>query len=68
MRDLRGLWDTLAPGSTVVRTSPTTSVIKEPDVREVKVRNSDIAKIGTKTERNTDLGQYAQSVYSPMTK
>ena len=26
-RDLRGLWETLAPGSTVVRTSPTTTVI-----------------------------------------
>ena len=57
---LRGLWDTLAPRSTVVRTSPTSTLIKEPGAPEVKVRNSDIAKISTKTERNTDLRQYAQ--------
>ena len=30
-RDLRGLWKTLAPGITVVRTSPTTTVIKDPE-------------------------------------
>ena len=59
-RDLRGLWETLAPGSTVVRTSDTTTVIKEPRVPEVSVRNSDIAKFGTRAERNTDLWQYAQ--------
>ena len=59
-RDLRGLWETLAPGSTVVRTSDTTTVIKEPGVPEVSVRNSDIAKFGTRAERNTDLWQYAQ--------
>ena len=40
-RDLRGLWDTLAPRNTVVRTSQTTTVIKERGVLEVKVRNSD---------------------------
>ena len=43
-RDLRGLWETLAPGSTVVRTSDTTTVIREPGFPEVSVRNSDIAK------------------------
>ena len=59
-RDLRGLWETLAPGSTVVRTSDTTIVIKEPGVPEVSVRNSDIAKFGTRAERNTELWQYAQ--------
>ena len=46
-RDLRGLWDTLAHESTVVRTSLTNSVKKEPVVPEVKVRNSDITKIGS---------------------
>ena len=50
----------LAPGSFDVRTSPTTTVIKEPRVSEVRVRNSDIAKLGTRAERNTDLCQYAQ--------
>ena len=58
--DLRGLWETLAPGSTVVRTSPTTAVIKEPGVPDVRVRNSDIVKFGTRAERNPDLWQYAQ--------
>ena len=59
-RDLHGLWETLAPGSTVVRTSPTTTVIKETGVPVVQVRDNDIAKFGTRAERNTDLWQYAQ--------
>ena len=59
-RDLRGLWETLDPGSTVVRTSPTTTLIKEPGVPEVRVRNNDIAKFGTRAEPNTELWQYAQ--------
>ena len=54
-RDLRDLWKTLAPGSTVVRTSNTTTVIKEPGVPEVRVRNSDIAKFGTRAECHTDI-------------
>ena len=33
-RDLRVLWDTLAPWSTVVSTSPTKTVIKEPGVQQ----------------------------------
>ena len=56
-RDLHGLWETLARGSTVVRTSDTTTVIKEPGGPEVSVRNSDIAKFGTRAERNTELWQ-----------
>ena len=44
-RDLRGLWETLAPGSTVERTSDNATIIKEPGVPEVRVRNSDIAKL-----------------------
>ena len=59
-RDLRGLWETLAPDSTVVRTSDMTTVIREPGVPEVSVRNSDIAQFGTRAERNTELWQYAQ--------
>ena len=54
-RDLRGQWETLAPGSTVVRTSDTTTVIREPGVPEVSVWNSNIAKFGTCAERNTEL-------------
>ena len=59
-RDLRGLWETLAPVSTFVRTSPTTTVIKKPRVPEVRVPNNDIAKLATRAERNTDFWQYAQ--------
>ena len=59
-RDLRGLRETLAPGSTVMRTSPTTTVIKEPGVPEVRVRNNDIAKFETRAQRKTDIWQYAQ--------
>ena len=40
--------------------SPTTSVIKEPYKPEVRVRNSDIAKFGTRAERETDLAQYIE--------
>ena len=57
-KNLDGLYEVLAPGSTVCKISPTTSVIKEPNRQEVRVRNSDIAKYGTKAERDTDLGQY----------
>ena len=67
-RDLRGLWETLAPGSTDVRISPSTTVIKERGTTELKVRNSDIAKIGTKAERNTDLRKYAQRRVLPYDK
>ena len=67
-KDLRGFWETLVPGCTVVRTSPTTTAIKEPGVPEVKVRNSDIAKFGTRTERDTELWQYAQRRTLPCDK
>ena len=41
--------------------SPTTSVFKEPNRQEeVRVRNSDIAKFGTKAERDTELTQYVE--------
>ena len=59
-RGLRGLWETLAPGSTGERTSDITTIIKEPGVLKVRVRNSDIAKFGTRAERHTDIWQYAQ--------
>ena len=40
--------------------SPTTSVIKELNRQEVRVRNSDIAKFGTRAERDTDLSQHIE--------
>ena len=52
---LDGLYEILAPGSSVVKTDSYTSVIKEPGKREVTIRNSDLAKFGTKAERQTDL-------------
>ena len=56
-KNLDGLYEVLAPGSTVCKVGPTTSVIKEPHKQEVRVRNSDIAKIGTRAERDTNLAQ-----------
>ena len=54
-----GLYKVLAPGSSVVKTYAYTSVIKEPDKREVTIRNSDLAKFGNKAERQTELQIYA---------
>ena len=34
-----------------------TSFIKEPNKTEIRLRNSDIAKFGTRHERETELGQ-----------
>ena len=56
-KNLDGFYEVLAPGSTVCKVSPTTSVIKEPNCPEVRVRNSDIAKFGTKAERDSELTQ-----------
>ena len=52
---LDGLYEVLAPGSSVVKTDSYTSIIKEPGKREVTIRNSDLAKFGTKAQRQTDL-------------
>ena len=59
-KNLDGLYEVLAPGSTLCKVSPTTSVIKEPHKQEVRVRNADIAKFGTRTERETELTQYIE--------
>ena len=57
-KHLDGLYEVLAPGSTVGKISPTTSVAKEPNRPEVRVRNSDIAKFAMQNKRNTELSQY----------
>ena len=54
-KSLAGLYEVLAPGSSVVKTDTFTSVIKEPGKRDVTIRNSDLAKFGTKAERQTEL-------------
>ena len=56
---LDGLYEVLASGSSVFKTDAFTSVIKEPGKREVTIRNSDLAKFGTKAERLSDLQFYA---------
>ena len=55
--NLDGLYEVLAPGSTVGKVSPTTSVIKEPNRPEVRVQISDIAKFGKQNERDAELAQ-----------
>ena len=57
-KDLDGLYEKLAPGSVVQKTDQYTSVILEPGKVEVTVRNSDIAKFGTREERKTKLTEY----------
>ena len=57
-KSLGGLYDVLAPGSSVLKTDKFTSVIKEPGKRDVTIRNSDLAKFGTKAERQTELQVY----------
>ena len=54
-KSLDGLYDVLAPGSSVVKTDTFTSVIKEPGKRDVTIRNSVLAKFGTKADRQTEL-------------
>ena len=58
-KSLDGLYEVLAPGSSVVKTNAYTCVIKEPGKREVTNRNSDSAKFGTKADRQTELQIYA---------
>ena len=58
-KSLGGLYDVLAPNSSLVKTYKFTSVIKEPGKRDVTIRNSDLAKFGTKAERQTELQLYA---------
>ena len=54
-KNLDGLNEVLAPGSVVQKTDQYTSVIREPGKLEVTVRNSNIAKFGTRDERKTKL-------------
>ena len=49
----------LAPGSLVVKTDTFTSVIKEPEKRDMTIRNFDLAKFDTKAERQTEYQLYA---------
>ena len=58
-KNFEGLYEVLAPGSHVLKVSPSTSTIKEPGKPIVTVRNSDCAKFGRQMERQTPLMAYA---------
>ena len=64
-RQLAGLYEVIKPGSFVTKSSPTTTIINEPGRSPVKVRDSDLAKFGTKAERSTNLWTYAQKRPAP---
>ena len=57
-KNLDGLYEVLAPGSIVQKTDQYTAVLREPGKVEVTVRNSDIAKFGTRDQRKTKLMEY----------
>ena len=57
-KNLDGLYEVLAPGSTIQKADQYTAVIREPGKVEITVRNSDIAKFGTRDERKTQLVKY----------
>ena len=67
-RQLAGLYEVLKPGSFVTKSSPTTTITNEPGRTPVKVRDSDLAKFGTKAERSTNLWVYAQRRPAPYEK
>ena len=67
-RQLAGLYEVLKPGSFVTKSSKTTTIINEPGRAPVKVRDSDLAKFGTKAERSTNLWVYAQRRPAPYEK
>ena len=58
--NLEGIYDFLAPRSSVVKTDNYTSVIKETEKQELTVQNSDLAKMGARAEHQTLLSQYAE--------
>ena len=67
-RQLAGLYEVHKPGSFVTKSSPTTTIINEPGRAPVKVRNSDLANIGTKVERSTIYGRMRNDVSRHMNR
>ena len=65
---MAGLYEELKPGSFFTKLSTTTTIINEPGRSPVKVRDSDLAKFGTKAERSTNLWVYAQRRPAPYEK
>ena len=66
-KSLDGLYDVLAPGSSVIKTNEHTSVIKEPGKRDVTIRNSNLAKFGTKAEREYSTSTQNDNPISELT-
>ena len=58
-KSLDGLYEVLAPESSVIKADAYTSIKKEPGKWEVTIRNCELAKFGTKAERQTDQKNYA---------
>ena len=54
-KNSEGLYEVLAPGSQILKVSPTTSTIKEPRKPIVTMRNSDIAKFGSLQAREKEI-------------
>ena len=50
-KSLDGLYEVLAPGSSVIKSDAYTSMIKEPGKREVTIRNSDLAKFWNESRK-----------------
>ena len=57
-KNVDGIYEVLSPGSVVQKSHQFTSVICEPGKLDVTVRNSVIAKFGTRDERKTKLTKY----------
>ena len=61
-KNLERLYEVLAPGSQILKISPTTSTNKEPGKPKVTFRNSNIAKFGTQLVRQIPLKAYADCI------
>ena len=57
---MQGLYELLAPGSTVLKEDNNFYSITEPGTPQVKVPRADVEKFGTKKEKETPLAQYAE--------
>ena len=57
---LNGLYEVLAPGSSVVKSKAQTLLLEKPGKIEVTVRISNLPKFGTKANKQTDLKCYIE--------
>ena len=59
-KNLIGLYEVLAQGSSVIKTDDHTSIIKEPGKKELNIQNSDLANTGNNAEKQSELKDYAE--------